>query len=140
MNKVKPPKDGYEKGLAEGKRAAENYSPPVTARIGHWRQAFEDSPQILRGERTLDQVREQLRAVTQEDLNAHARVWHARKMAAFPDLEQFPELEGMGDYFDGHARGFAEGAGIDFGLHVLGLYWPEISNYVVGGGSLDVEE
>ena len=140
MNKVKPPTNGYEKGLEDGKRAAENYSPPVTALIGHWRQAFEDSPQIVRVGRTLEEVREQFGAMTQEDVNSHARVWHARKMAAFPDLGKFPELAGTDEYFDDHARGFAEGAGIDFGLHLLGLYWPEIYLYFMNGGSLEVTE
>ena len=140
MNQVKPRTNGYEKGLEEGKQVAGHYTPPVVADIECWRSAFDDSPSILSIGRTPEEVRAQLQSLTQEDVNAHARVLHARKMAEFPDLEKFPELEGMDEYFDAHARGYAEGAGIDLGQHVLGLYWPEIFFHICWGGEVYTDE
>ncbi len=140
MNQIKPPTNGYEEGLEEGRRVADSYVPSKTARIEHWRAAFDASPTILSIGRREEEVRDQLRSLTQGDINAHARVWHARKMAAFPSLEEFPELEGMDEYFPDRARGFAEGAGIDLGQHALELYWPEIFFHICWGGEVYADD
>ena len=134
MRELARPGGGYEEGHAAGKAAAGSWQPAMTTRLDKWREAVLEAPIIHGPGRQMEDVLADIDRWTRQDLLTHAAALHTRRMDALPDLRTFPELEGMDQYLDERARGFAAGAGIDIREVLLNNYWRECLFFVTGGG------
>ena len=136
MIQLQPATNGYDEGLSTGKGAAGNWQPGATTLLEKWCEALTEAPNRNVGHLDPSKGLEIFGALNREDLLARSAALHSQKMAAFPDLERFPEVAGLDQYLDEYPRGFADGAGIDVREVYLSYYWKEMFfDYLAPRGS-----
>ena len=136
MRQLEPTKNGYEEGLAAGKKVAGSWTPGGTTLLAKWKKTLLEAPQALLGGKDETELVRELDKWTREDQLACAADLHRRKLDAFPDVKRFPEIAGMDQYQEEYPKGYADEAGIDVREVYLGNYWRDLFFHVMKGGSL----